>query len=198
MPLLKEALEDRPWDERLNYRMAEILRKRELYDEAEWYAIEAHGRGAPKAPLTLANIMYGQVQEMLACGKDDIAQEKLNQALQTLSRFRPEFGHDQEVADGIASKIYRAMGDWPKARAAVEKYRNTDNPYTVYEQCRIDLWEAEIAEADERYGAALDAVRRAIGRIKGYEIKHDLSQPLQDILLDAEAKESQLELIVND
>jgi len=197
-PLLQEALEDRPLDERLNYRMAEILRKRGQYDEAEIYAVKAHKRRASKAPLTLANIKHGQAEEWIARGRDDIAQEKLNHALLILLEFRPEFGHDQEVADGIKSKIYRTMGDWAKALTAVAKYPNTDNPYTIYEQCRIDLWESEIAQADERYAAALGAVRRAIDRIRRYQIKHDLSRPLQDILLNAETKEGQLELIVND
>jgi tetratricopeptide (TPR) repeat protein len=196
LPLLEDALQDRPDDQRLNYRMAEILRKRGQYEEATVFAEKARNLGAPKAHLTLANTAYSQAQECLQSGEERVALEYYRQALRALEEFRPEFGHDQEVADGIAAKVYRSMGDWDHAKLRVSKYKNTHNTFTIYEQCLIDIHESDQATVDGRYSEALGRVQNAVNRLESYDA--GLPQPLAEVLAIAKEKESQLESCIKD
>ncbi len=197
LPLLEEALRDRPDDERLNYRMAEILRKQEQYSEATKYAQQAINKGSPKAFLTLANILYSESIKLSIDGDVPSANAKLREALTALSDFRPEFGHDQEIADAIASKIYRSMGDFPKARQHVGRYQKTDNPYTIYEQCRILVGEASTSLAQDNYPEALSCIRSAKSSIEVYKIKRELPEPLQELLEEIESEEARINAIIN-
>ena len=95
----------------MNYAMAVLMRKRHSLQEAENYAKRAISTGVRKAPLALANILYDQAQEPTANVQIAAVSQKLNQALDALSDFKPEYGNDKEVADAIASKIYRTLGN---------------------------------------------------------------------------------------
>ena len=174
LPLLNDALRARPRDERLNYRMAEILRKRGQFDEAMGYALASQRYGHAKAPVNIANIMYGQAQQLFAASKGSEAKKKLGEALQVLATFRPEYGSDQEVADTIAAKIHRTLGEFDAATQLVGKYANTSNPYTIYEQCRLDLIQSESAETKQRVA----------DRIVRYRAEHQLPSALQNIFND--------------
>jgi Flp pilus assembly protein TadD len=195
-PLLTEALEDKPKDERLNYRIAEILRKHDMYDEAEPYARKAIQFGARKGPLCLSNILYGQALRLYAISDNNLAVKKLEEALSTLLLFLPEYGHDQEIADSIAAKIYRTLGNWHQAHKCVAKYSETKNPYTIYEQCRIHLWEADKSLTEENYEQALISVRMAIARIKDLQDKNLLPPPLLEVLSEAEILEGYIQSLL--
>jgi tetratricopeptide (TPR) repeat protein len=188
LPLLKDALRNRPRDGRLNYRMAEILRKDEEYDKAIDYAIASGKYGHPKAPIAIANIIYEQAQLLFGKGKVQSGNEKLREALVVLANFTPEYGSDQEVADTISAKIYRALGEYDTACEFVEGYANTSNPYTIYEQCRLDLLKAEVAELPgPEHGLAIaKAKQKVVDKIKKYHQEHKLPEPLQHLFNDLE------------
>ena len=197
LPLLEQALRDREDDERLNYRMAEILRKKDILGKATDYARKAIAGGAQKAYLTLANILYSESQRLINEGDEDSSQEKLKEALNLLSLFRPEFGHDQEVSDAIASKVYRAMGDYATAREHVDKYQNTGNPYTIYEQCRIAMGGATSSITQNNYTEALTCLDSAKRRIEIYKLNRELSEPLQTLLGELLLEEERIRRIMN-
>lgn len=198
LPLLKEALNEKPEDERLNYRMAEILRKYERLDEAEEFAKKALRYGASKAALSLANILHGQALILLKNSDFANANKKLENALDTMAHFRPEYGHDREVADTITSKIYRALNDWKNAAELVGKYPNTKNRYTIYEQSLINLEEAKKLEGDGFYGEALSKVRSIAARLLALKSERDLSPPLAEVLSEATQREARLELALGE
>ena len=183
LPLLGDALRARPRDDRLNYRMAEILRKREDYEAALVYARRSRQYGHRKGPVSMANIMYGQAQVLANAGEKSQAESKLREALGQLSSFQPEYGDDQEVADTIASKIHRTLGEWDAASKLIEKYDSTSNPYTIYEQCRLDLLQSRLVpgEAEASYAEAKDRVLKRLDRFKA---QHLLPKPLQDLIDD--------------
>jgi hypothetical protein len=186
-PLLEEALTERPFDPRLNYHMAEILRKQGKYDEAEAYALEADRHNHQKAPLSLANIMFEQAQAFFASGDVQSGTSSLERALRAVGRFRAEYGGDQEVADTIKAKIYRAMNLLADARAVVERYEGkTSNSYTIGEQCKIDLADAVLLADSEEYAKALPYVHRAIARINAFAADHKVPEALKDVLDEAE------------
>lgn len=196
-PLLRETLNDRPEDERLNHKMAEILRKNEKYEEAETYALKAQRLGYQKAAFTLANIKYGQSIELIAAQKIDIAKEKLAEALRLLSNFEPSYGTDMEIVDALAAKIYRALNNWQNAKESVDKYKEPNNFYIVYEQCLIDIHEIEDAMAGERYGSALIIVKTAINRINKYASKKILKPLLIELLKNLQEKEVNIQSIID-
>jgi tetratricopeptide (TPR) repeat protein len=196
-PLLEEALQDRPDDERLNYRMAEILRKRNEFDQAESYARIAVRLGHPKALLTLANIIYEQSADLMSKRHTIQARERFRKALDIILGFQPSSSHEKEVADGIASKIYRALGVWDKSKELVYAYNETRNPYTIYEQCQIDMWESQQAEVSTQYINALEKIKIVVKRIKSYEVNHQLSPVLQSVLEEAQLREEQLQKVVS-
>jgi tetratricopeptide (TPR) repeat protein len=184
LPLLRGALRARPRDDRLNYRMAEILRKRGDYEAANGYALKSQSYGHRKAPVTLANIMFGQAQQLSNAGKGSEAESKLRSALRVLATFQPEYGDDREVADTIAAKIYRTLGEHDTASGLLEKYSDTSNPYTVYEQCRLLLLQAEIAEESSGNAASTEAKRKVLERLDGFRAQHQLTNPLQTLFDD--------------
>jgi tetratricopeptide (TPR) repeat protein len=141
-PLLEEALEKRPDDKRLNYRLAEILRKKGQYDEAEKYAIKALNAGAIKAYLTIANIKYAQGLDFFNMGDKVGAFERYAEGLKEIEKFVPEYGHDKEVADSIAAKLLRSMEKWNEAKEKIMQYELSQNPYTIYEQSKVIIYDA--------------------------------------------------------
>jgi tetratricopeptide (TPR) repeat protein len=122
--------------------MAEIWRQRGELDRAEEYARKALNYGARKANLTLANIEYARGRNFSDKKQVGKAKAKYALALDILKGFTPEFGHDEEVRDAIASKIYREREDWEDAKNIIGKYVDPINPYTIYEQCVISIHDA--------------------------------------------------------
>jgi tetratricopeptide (TPR) repeat protein len=184
LPLLTDALRARPRDERLNYRMAEILRKRGEYEGALSYALTSQRFGHRKAPVTIANSMYGQAQQLSAAGEKSEAERKLREALRVLSNFQPEYGDDQEVADTIAAKIHRTLGELDAASELVGKYTNTSNPYTIYEQCRLDLLQSEVAEAVSGQVTSTEVREKVLTRLERFKAQHQLPKALQNLFDD--------------
>ncbi|HEY2233585.1 MAG TPA: TIR domain-containing protein [Candidatus Angelobacter sp.] len=183
LPLLKDALRTRPRDERLNYRMAEILRKREQYDEALGFALASQRNGHPKAPVAIANIMFGQAHQAGTNSELESARI-LREALAVLSTFKPQYGGDQEIADTIAAKIHRTLGELNIATQLVAKYVDTANPYTIYEQSRIELLLSESAQLQGREKEAADMRQSAAARIGRYRRNHQLPIALQNLFND--------------
>lgn len=188
-PLLKEALEERPEDERLNHWMAEMLREVENYNEAEKYALKAKSLGYQKAALTLANIKYGQSLALKALQQNKMADQKLSEALEFLSDFRPILGSDTEIVDAIKSKIYRAQNNWELAKDTLEQYKDPNNYYIVYEQSLININEIDNAIVNKEYPLALLLVNNAIGHINKFAEKKKLKPSLKEILRQLMEKE---------
>jgi tetratricopeptide (TPR) repeat protein len=143
----------------------------------------------------MANILCSQALRLTAVGQTPMAEEKLHRALKALEGFRPEFGHDQEVADGIRAKTFRLLGDWSSAFEAVKKYEDTDNPFTLYERCKVYLEQLRRASSEERYQAALDSVRVVIKSVSEFAAKQRLSSSLEEVLEEARTWQRNLERI---
>jgi tetratricopeptide (TPR) repeat protein len=191
-PLLKNALRADPDNVRLNYRMAEVLRKQGDFEEAAEYSEKSKKLGHPKIAFTLANIAYGQAQRMDRVGDREAASELLNNALQTLGTYIPDNEADHEVSDTIAAKIYRTMGNYAEAASLLSRYVDTTNPYTIYEASRIELLLARGQQSSEGSGSAFDmAKERVRSRIQGYGKAHRLPSALLSLLtsLDFEVGE---------
>lgn len=194
LPMLANLLQDRPDDERLNYKMAEVLRKRSELESAEVYAWKALKHGAPEAPLSLSNIMVAQAQKISSDFSTLEARQKLTEGLRILSGIHHKSIHDQEVADGLASKIHRFLGEWNQARALIFQYPESDNVYTLYEQFRIEMHDAELAEQDTRYAMALQIVQSMLDRLN--RIEPIMSIQLMAIQNEAKAKQASLKHIL--
>jgi tetratricopeptide (TPR) repeat protein len=185
IPFLELAIKDRPDDSRLNYRMAEVLRKRGNYREAERYAFKAIARRAEKARIVVANIYFGEAMDYEAAGDTRARDGRLQDALDMLGTFKPEYGWDQEVADSIACKVLCALGRIEEAQKRIATYIHTDNPYTVYEQCRVGLLEADRASKRED---EIRLLRGVIARIEDFRIGRELPSALYDSFATARAK----------
>ncbi|HEX7313850.1 MAG TPA: TIR domain-containing protein [Pyrinomonadaceae bacterium] len=181
LQLLNTALKDRPNDSRLNYAMAEILRKRDEIDQAEPYAKRAFDSGAQKAPLSLANILYDQAQRLLVRRAESAARTKLRNAISVLAKFKPEYGDDEEVADTIRSKVFRALNDYQSARDCIKKYSTSTRTYTIYEHCRVDVGEAMLAENKGRVGEALALLNNAMERLNVHSSHQSTNHPLAEL-----------------
>jgi tetratricopeptide (TPR) repeat protein len=181
IPLLKEALAERPDDARLNYRYAEVHRKAGRYEDAEKFARIALKNGAPKAELTLSNIYCSQALQ--AKENEDIERlhSLLKHARSRLDNFRPEFGNDMEVADGIKAKSYRIEGEWEKAEQVVLKYHDSTNPYTVYEQSKVDLHHAIELHNQGNSDEAQLRLTHVVDRLTRLEQLHSLPVPLYEL-----------------
>jgi len=182
MPLIQAALLDKPEDARLNYRMAEILRDRDRFEDAEEYARSALASGAEKARLSLANIRYGQALKALAGGQQRRGEQLLRDGVELLAGFRPEFGTDQEVADSIAAKLHRALGEWERCRLILSKYTSSKNPYTVYELTKIDEHYADAAELSGSLINTLTSLDSGIARVRELASTRELPQQLAELL----------------
>ncbi|MBD2126869.1 TIR domain-containing protein [Microcoleus sp. ZQ-A2] len=194
-PLLKDALEDNPNDSRLNYRMAEIKRKAGEYAEAIDYAVKARKFGYQNATLTIANSMYSQA---LSFSDTEERNKVLKEALNELQEFRPQYGQVPEVADAIASKIYREMGNFVEARKVIIKYESSQNSYTVYELCQVDYCESSISLDNQEYSKVYNLVESAINRINIFEqSQHSLPESLYEILVALEERKEQVTVLIN-
>jgi tetratricopeptide (TPR) repeat protein len=192
-PLLVEALEDNPEDPRLNYRLAELLRRKGAFGEAERRARIALAKGLNRAVLTIANSIVGEV---LQRGESEVELnvERLDNALRVLDQFQPEYGTDLEVVDGIRAKIYRVRGEWDLAASAIEKYESTVNPFTIYEQSRVGLWRAAVAKQNGEWDDLETLLNKVVRRLDRLKRVQSLSGPLDE--LRASALEMKAELVL--
>jgi hypothetical protein len=110
------------------------------------------------------------------------AEQLLRDGLGTLASFRPEFGTDQEIADSIAAKLHRALGEWDRCRLALSKYSDSRNPYTVYELTKIDEHDADAAEVSGSLINLLTSLDRGIARVTEFRSTRELPQPLAELL----------------
>lgn len=196
LPLLYEALEDNPKDERLNFRMAEILRKQERFSEAVEFGLRAHRYGIETALISVANTLYGYAMVLMNQGNSIEARIKLREALETIDKFQPKNRRDHFVVDTVKSKVYRLLGEYENAHLSIGKYQSVyDDPYVIYEQAQIDLWEARTAEAKKQYDIALKAVRTALERVALY--KYDLTSQLLELRRDAKNLELHFSSLLN-
>lgn len=193
MPLLHDALLDKPQDARLNYRMAEILRVRNNFEDAEKHARKALNAGAEKARLTLANIRYEQAMRRIIGGEQAAGEKLLQEGLHFVLSYR-EAGTAREVADSIVAKIYRTLNDWETARTVMSKYSDqTINSYTIYELSRIDQHDAEVAVNKGSALTAFQSLSKAISRITTFSQTHELPPPLAELLHALEERKRLLE-----
>jgi tetratricopeptide (TPR) repeat protein len=192
MPLLDEALLETPNDPTLNYRHAEILKRRGSLKEAERAARVAMQNGSSRALLTLVNILFSQAIQLLDKHLNRDAEDLFKRAISILDNFRPEYGSDKEVAVAIRAKILRMLGDWSSVRAAVSDYEDTENTFIVYEQCLADLHFAEREEEQSRWSNSLTETRKVLSRLNKFAVIRPLSAQLDELRIAAEAKERRL------
>jgi tetratricopeptide (TPR) repeat protein len=181
-PLLEAALLARPNDPRLNYRMAEMMRKSGSLQEASRYAKVSERFGYSRIAITMANIAYEKADAAQRAGDRVAASELLQDALTALANFVPEYGTDREIADTIAAKVYRRLGQPEIGLARLATYENTQNPYTVYEWSQNELLTAK--QLVPKLGTAIfaEARLRVKMRIEKLSVSHPLSEPLQNLL----------------
>jgi tetratricopeptide (TPR) repeat protein len=186
--ILYEALRERPGDARLEYRLAEILRRREQFEEAEVHARRAM-KGATKAPLTLANVLASRAIRDQEAGDTGSAAARLSEALAVLEVFRPEFGRDVEVGAGIRAKVLRLLGRPSEARDLLSGHEGTTNVFLAYEQSRSDMHYADELAGDGKSEAAQGVIRTAIERLEALESRQVLSDQLRSALADLRERE---------
>lgn len=185
-PLLQDALAERPHDARLNYHMAEIMRDRRLYDDAERFGRIANKYGHQKAPLSLANTLFEKAQYFLGQGQNTLANEKLREVLRVLEGFQAQYGTDHEVVAGIKAKTHRLMGSFDEARKALDNFKNSNNTYTISEFCKTDIEEAKYLIDHETKSDALAVLDAAEQRIQRFGLKRKIPQVLEDLRKEIE------------
>ncbi|HMP71510.1 MAG TPA: TIR domain-containing protein [Pirellulaceae bacterium] len=198
-PLLKEALSYRPDEDKLSFRMAELLRKRGQYDEAKKHARIAIQNGNAPSLITYANILYEEGLRLLEARKRDAANKRFDEALGKVEQYLKQYESTMpetkiEVANSVKSKIYRVKGELDKAYEAIRGYSNSKNPYTVYEQSILSIRKSELAEEKTNYMEALIFVREAIERVRAYPFK--LPPALQQLFDDALNREQALRQVL--
>lgn len=175
--------------------MAEIQRERQNFEEAFYFVEIAQKQGYAASILTHANIYYDQAVLLNEKGKRKEAFELLDKALEKISLYKNQYGDREyadygvEVADTIQCKIYRMKGDLDKALEVIKPYRDTSDPYTVYEQSLLYMLKSDKAVAQSRYADALAYIRDAIEHISNYKFK--LPPQLEELLSTASDKEAQ-------
>ena len=183
LPLLRNALKTSPDDPRLNHRMAEILRKQGEFAEALTYSETSARFGHPKVALTEANIAYGQAIRLRTDGDEEGALRMLRRVLAKVATFKPEFGTDKEIADTIAAKAHRNLGNFTAAAKLLLPYQGSANPYTIYEMSRIELSLVAADPPNEVREAKLVKVKDLIRqRISEYQKTHVLPGALEKLL----------------
>lgn len=173
-PLLVEALQQRPDDGRLNFRMAEILRRKKEFNQAKEYAETAIKNNHQFSYITYANILCDEAIDLLNRNKRSEANNILESALSKVKTYEELHGknktdHSVEVADTIIAKIYRLRGDYDNALAVLEKHRNANNPYVVYE--RANLYHLKCQKENNNTADSLRFVQEGIRIIQEYKYK---------------------------
>jgi hypothetical protein len=194
LPLLEDALKDELNNDRLNYRMGEIKRKYGEYSEAIEYAKKAQEFGYQKATFTIVNSMYEQARKL---GEQEARTKLLQEALNEIEAFRPEFGRDNEVADSIKSKIYREMRNYDKADELMTKYAVTQNPYLLYEIGQILLQKVQDCISHKEYIKALALAKEGIDKINGFRGgNYRDSTQINEIFSELEVAHSSIEAFI--
>lgn len=179
-----DALLEHPTNPRLTHKMAEILHNEGDFYHAEKYARTSIKVGNEAARLTLANILYGQALSLQSQGMETEGNDLLRKALNETRNYRTQVGvfsaQSQEVLGTINAKIYRALGDWQRARDSVSEFTDTKDRFTVYEQAVIELHFVDENVAAHRYEDALAQLHNIAGRINQYpgELTPQLTQVL--------------------
>jgi tetratricopeptide (TPR) repeat protein len=192
LPLLEEALEERPADGRLNWRMAEILRKREDFDRADYFAEIAIQNGASDALMTRANILHARGAKLAAIGDIVGEQRAYRDAIEVMRHFTPQTGQAKLVANSTIAKLARAAGDWNAVSRAISAHLNTDDPYMLYEQGKYGLHEAESQIASGNEASAAAGLLKIVAKITDVErsgrIQPNGLRALQEVRHDAESR----------
>jgi tetratricopeptide (TPR) repeat protein len=181
LPLLEEALAERPEDGRLNFRMAEILRKKGMFRESEKFAKVALSNHIDEALLTLANILYSEGIDLQSSPTSNDASTMFLRAIDYTTQYKSQVTRagSIEVADGIISKIFRALDDWDAAEKILTKYKNSSGQYIVYEQCKVYLRKSEIAQSRGDQASAIEELNIARSCIAN--VKFGLSKQLAEV-----------------
>lgn len=160
--LLEDALEEKPADRRLNFRMAEILRERGDLDAAKKYAYTAIENDSISACITLANIFCSEGRILLEGKKTALANAKFVEAAKYAERYRSRSPYSQyEVADCILAKIKRLKGEWNEAAKILAPYENSNDKYIVYEFAELLIHQAEHKISEQDYHGALHDINVA-------------------------------------
>jgi tetratricopeptide (TPR) repeat protein len=189
-PLLEEALQYRPEDGKLNFRMAEFQRRKKNFEEAKRYADISSKNGYNPSLLTYANILYDEAIDLSDKNKRKEADKLLSEALAKVDsyiRTENRSGHNIEVAHTITAKIHRCRGEYDKADEALRQYKNSHNPYTVYEQANLCLIQANRSKT---LPDALSSIQEGIGIIQEYKFK--LSPPLEELRMALLVRQKQV------
>lgn len=181
-PLIKQALKEQPDDSRLHYRLGELYRKAGDLETAEEHSRLAMRYGSPRASLTLANIYAERGRVAVEAHETKQADEYFKQSRQILSAFRPVYGHDMEVADGIRAKTLRLQGLWTDAEQVLEPYYESNNPYTVYERCKIQLQQASESLTQGHSNDARQRLEWVENKLRDLRQTRALSGPLENLL----------------
>lgn len=182
-PLLFDALERRPYDSKLLYRIGEIYRKKNQFELAERYALQAKEQGETKAAMTLANIEYSRALEQPLSSESRRA--IIEKGLALLDEFEPEYGSGHEVKATVRIKMYRALQEFDKAievsTTIPTKYRSS---FMVMEECLTLRDKAFYLEHRGQYAEALDVVRQALETTKAIDSEKmtDIGQTVSDLL----------------
>lgn len=159
-PLIMSALKDKPEDASLLYRLAEIYRRRENYENAEKYAHQARKFGEPKAFTTLANIAHARA---LRTSDPKRRGEYIQSALQFLDAFIPNYGSGIEVRETLRAKMYRTINEYEKAINVLKGLdRKYHGPRLILELCIIWRDKAYFEESQADYIVAYNSVSEAL------------------------------------
>ncbi len=194
-PLLSEALYYQPDDGKLNFRMAEVLRREKDYPNAKSYAEKAIRYGHTPSLLTLANILYDEAQSLPGRASSVLATSLLDDALRKVEAYKRSGGDaisrsNVEVADTIRAKIYRAKGQSDKVFEILTPYSPSSNPYTVYELAMYFIQKANSESARHQVANELGFVARAVSTIETY--KYRKPNALEELYQGARAREMSL------
>ncbi len=154
--LLEDALEEKPTDRRLNFRMAEILRERGDLELSKEYAYTAVKNDSISAYITLANIFCSEGRKLLEEGKASLANAKFVEAAKNTEKYKSRSPYSQyEVADCILAKIQRLKGEWDESTKILAPYENSNDKYIVYEYTELLIHQAEKKMSEQNYRGAM-------------------------------------------
>ncbi len=164
--LLEDALEEKPNDRRLNFRMAEILRERGEFEEAKEYAFTAVKNDSISAYITLANIFCAEGRLFLESNDASRANSKFSEAKKYTEKFKSRSPYSQyEVADSILAKIYRYWGDWENAEKILAPHEKSIDRYIVYEYAELLFHKASQKISNNQDSEALGILNDAVARL---------------------------------
>lgn len=189
--LLDAGLLENPHDEKLQFKRAELYRQEGDYDNAENCARQAIDLGSSPAQITLANVLCHRATAL----PEGIRQSLLEEALQHITLYRRKEGvspYRLEVAAGVEAKVYRIMGRWENAESVLRNYEKSVNPYTIYEQSRVDQRNALILEMDQMLGKAHQAITQAIVRIEQFRQRYEMPSELGELFSELLTKQKEL------